>query len=707
MKKIYKNMLSIGAGLAITSSVSAQVITESFDDITTLAASGWVTNNLSTPVGTTTDWIQGTATNPFAPNSGTGFISGNFNMVAGTGDISCWLITPARTFNNGDVVTFYSRTVDVPAYADRMQVRLSVNGTSTNVGTTASSVGDFSTLLLDINPTLILTGAGSYPNVWTKYTLTVSGLPMAMTGRMAFRYYVTNSGPTGTNGDNIGIDDFTYAPAGSGADVIVANNPIPYTIVPLTQVVAIPMESTVTNNGVAATTDATLTANVYKAPNFTTPVFTATSAVVSLAISGSAVINAGTFTPTTTGNYMVQYISSCTNNTATAADTSSYTFMVSNGEYARDNGNVFTAFGIGAGPTGYLGTMFTVNTATYIDSVLVGLNKPGSGNSSGDGVGDSTKVVIYDFAAGLPNAIIGTSDNYVFTPADTLGLVLRTHAIKAIGGAKLMLQPGNYLVAITEYNTNVGLAVTNDIFTPNTAFASWTGQAWTPVENFGANFAKSHVIRPNLTSCSFSSSVQTLALCAGQSTTVGNNNYTTTGTYTDTLTTVSGCDSIVTTNLTVGTVIDVTTTVNQDSVVANATGATYQWINCTMGDSAIAGATNASYIATESGSYAVIVTVANCSDTSTCVSLTPVGLSAKNNVQSITINPNPSTGIFVINANITTQVIITDALGRVIMTNTINASKQTIDLSNEANGIYFVKTITNQGQSVQRLAISK
>lgn len=626
-------------------------------------------------------------------------------MVASAGDISCWLITPARTFNNGDVVTFYSRTVDVPTYADRMQVRLSVNGTSTNVGTTASSVGDFSTLLLDINPTLTLTGTGSYPSVWTKYTLIVSGLPMAMTGRMAFRYYVTNGGPTGTASDNIGIDDFTYTPAGGNADVIVANNPMPYTIVPLTQVVAIPMESTVTNNGATATTDATLTANVYKVPNFTTPVFTATSATVSLAISANAVINTGTFTPTTTGDYMVQYISSCTNNTATAADTSSYTFTVSNGEYARDNGTVSTAYGIGAGPTGYLGTMFTVNAATYIDSVLVGLNKPGSGN--GNGVGDSTKVVIYDFAAGLPNAIIGTSANYVFTPADTLGLVLRTHAIKAIGGANLMLQPGNYLVAITEYNTNIGLAVTNDIFTPNTAFASWTGQAWTPVENFGATFAKSHVIRPILNSCTPLSSSQTLVLCAGQSTTVGTNVYNTTGTYTDTLMAINGCDSIVTTNLTVGTVIDVTTTVNQDTVTANATGATYQWIDCTMGDSAIAGATNQYYVATVSGSYAVIVTIGNCSDTSTCVSLTPVGLSAKNKVQSITINPNPSTGIFVINANVTTQVIITDALGRVIMTNTINAGKQTIDLSNDANGIYFVKTITNQGQAVQRLAISK
>ena len=50
---------------------------------------------------------------------------------------------------------------------------MSTNGTSQNVGTTATSVGDFTTLLLDINPTYTTTG---YPNVWTNFVVTISGL---------------------------------------------------------------------------------------------------------------------------------------------------------------------------------------------------------------------------------------------------------------------------------------------------------------------------------------------------------------------------------------------------------------------------------------------------------------------------------------------------------------------------------------------------
>lgn len=57
--------------------------------------------------------------------------------------------------------------------------------------------------MLDINPTLTTTG---YPNVWTQFTVTVSGVASATTGRLAFRYFVDNGGPNGANSDYIGID---------------------------------------------------------------------------------------------------------------------------------------------------------------------------------------------------------------------------------------------------------------------------------------------------------------------------------------------------------------------------------------------------------------------------------------------------------------------------------------------------------------------
>jgi hypothetical protein len=55
------------------------------------------------------------------------------------------------------------------------------------------------------------------------------------------------------------------------------------------------------------------------------------------------------------------------------------------------------------------------------------------------------------------------------------------------------------------------------------------------------------------------------------------------------------------------------------------------------------------------------------------------------------IYPNPNHGVFTIELNETTQVMITTIFGQVILTETVLAGKQTLDIKNHANGIYFVK----------------
>ena len=195
--------------------VNAQAITEAFDDITTLPAAGWATQNNSGPVGTS-GWFQGNATVfPSQAGATTAYIGANFNNTSGAGTISNWLLTPNRTFNNGDTISFWTRTVTGANFPDRMQVRLSTAGASTNVGTGPTGVGDFTTVLLDINPTYNTGGGtppGNYPDVWTQVTLTLSGLPGATSGRIGFRYFVENGGPSGANSNFIGIDTFAYTP---------------------------------------------------------------------------------------------------------------------------------------------------------------------------------------------------------------------------------------------------------------------------------------------------------------------------------------------------------------------------------------------------------------------------------------------------------------------------------------------------------------
>lgn len=187
----------------------ATSLNEGFDDITTLAGNGWSLQNLSTPVGST-NWFQGTSvasSGPFDSFDGAAnaYIGANYNNTGSTGTISNWMMTPELDFGAGATLTFYTRKVSPDAYADRLEVRLSTNGASTNAGSNATTVGDFTTLALSINPTLVL---GVYPTVWTQYT--VSGLPHSGTGRIGFRYYVTGAGISGTSSDYIGIDRVVY-----------------------------------------------------------------------------------------------------------------------------------------------------------------------------------------------------------------------------------------------------------------------------------------------------------------------------------------------------------------------------------------------------------------------------------------------------------------------------------------------------------------
>lgn len=195
----------------LTSPAGAQILSGNFDDISTLTTKGWHLQNVSSPVGST-NWFQGNPvanTGPFDSHLGAAnsYIGANYNNVGNAGGtISNWLATPAMTIANGDVLTFYTRTVDPDAYSDRLEVRISTNGNSTNVGS-GGSVGDFTTLVLSINPTQIL---GVYPIGWTQYSVTVSGLTEPVQGRLAFRYYVTNAGLGGANGDYIGIDTVSY-----------------------------------------------------------------------------------------------------------------------------------------------------------------------------------------------------------------------------------------------------------------------------------------------------------------------------------------------------------------------------------------------------------------------------------------------------------------------------------------------------------------
>ena len=184
-------------------SANAQTFTEGFDGAS-LLPTGWSSvNNSPNGPGSSPDWAQtpGSVSN-WLPNSGAGYATIGYNATIGAGDISVFLVSPVVSINNGDVISFWTRTWDSVFYPDRMALVYNTDG--------SADPASFSNTLLTINPDL---NGTAYPTEWTQFSATITGLTESVNGRFAFWYNPTSGGPSGTNSDRIGVDDVTYSAA--------------------------------------------------------------------------------------------------------------------------------------------------------------------------------------------------------------------------------------------------------------------------------------------------------------------------------------------------------------------------------------------------------------------------------------------------------------------------------------------------------------
>jgi hypothetical protein len=190
-----KLMVAATAVTALTSAHAADVVlAETFNNVASLASQGWVFTNLSPSPGEL--WKQGNdgiftaAAGPDNSYAAASFLS----TTALSGPVSNWLITPMVTLTTGSELVFFVRNAGAD-FLDKLEVRFSPNGSSTNVGATATSVGDFTMLVKSYS--------SSSDNGWLGLTYTFNSLAGPTNGRIGFRYMV---GDVATDGNYLGID---------------------------------------------------------------------------------------------------------------------------------------------------------------------------------------------------------------------------------------------------------------------------------------------------------------------------------------------------------------------------------------------------------------------------------------------------------------------------------------------------------------------
>ncbi|MBL4705986.1 MAG: T9SS type A sorting domain-containing protein, partial [Flavobacteriales bacterium] len=171
-------------------------------------------------------------------------------------------------------------------------------------------------------------------------------------------------------------------------------------------------------------------------------------------------------------------------------------------------------------------------------------------------------------------------------------------------------------------------------------------------------------------------------------------------TATHLLTAAAGCDSIVTLNLTIN-IVNVSVTSNDPSIMANAVGATYKWLDCNNGFSIIAGETAQNFTAVVNGDYAVEVTENSCTDTSTCVSISGVGIIENSFGNSLIVYPNPTSGHVTVDLGkiySSINVRLLNVNGQSIRTKNIENSNMVHLEIDGAIGYYFIEIITTDNK---------
>lgn len=289
------------------------------------------------------------------------------------------------------------------------------------------------------------------------------------------------------------------------------------------------------------------------------------------------------------------------------------------------------------------------------------------------------------------------SGNYIWSSS---GTYFDTIPI-ASGGDSL------FTINLTIYNTNSGIDLQTacDTFTwidGITYTASTNSPAWTLPNQYGCD----STLTLHLTLGQSNAAVDSQIAC-NSFTWINGITYTSSNnSATSILTNASGCDSVVTLDLTLNTLV---TTVSQNGAVltADQAGASYQWVNC-AGYVPINGANSQSFTPTSNGDYAVVLSSANCLDTSVCISINNIGNGENGQFQAIGLFPNPSASNFFLDLQTVSGLLsvrIIDALGQEVYHQAhLGGAVLPLRLE-EKSGVFWVVVSADNQRAVLRLVV--
>ncbi len=167
----------------------------------------------------------------------------------------------------------------------------------------------------------------------------------------------------------------------------------------------------------------------------------------------------------------------------------------------------------------------------------------------------------------------------------------------------------------------------------------------------------------------------------------------------------TGCDSLITLNLTI-TNPNYQVTQTGITLIANQGNAIYQWIDCNNSNSPIIGETNQWFTPTNDGNYAVNITFNSCTGQSNCINFSTTSID-ENHIK-FEFYPNPNNGAFQIKSNLNEYTLsVFNSIGQKVYYNSYQNPFNEISLLNLPNGVYFVQIDSESWNNVYKIIISK